>query len=267
MFVAALVVGIVSLRIFAAEQFIEEMEPAARSAQQVAAAFNRALRLSPDPQDMLETFGQSLGKSEAIRFYRVGSAPAAGPLRHASAPENVPGWFLDLISIPDVSASYPVMIGDNHVGDIVFSPDVSAEIFEKWIGFLAIAFSGLALMLLTAAIAYFIVGATLTPLHDLGQGLTRMREGDYRHLIPVSGPPEIRKSCEEANELAGTLTRLSQDNRSLLRKTVSLQDDERRDLARELHDELGPPPVRNSRQDRRPCRGHPAGPEANRRVR
>jgi signal transduction histidine kinase len=36
------------------------------------------------------------------------------------------------------------------------------------------------------------------------------------------------------------LHRLSQDNRNLLRKIVSLQDDERRDIARELHDELGP---------------------------
>ena len=34
--------------------------------------------------------------------------------------------------------------------------------------------------------------------------------------------------------------RLSHDNRNLLRKIVSLQDDERRDMARELHDELGP---------------------------
>ena len=55
--------------------------------------------------------------------------------------------------------------------------------------------------------------------------------------------PGRRRSAgvrEEANELARTLNRLSQDNRSLLRTIVSLQDDERRDMARELHDELGP---------------------------
>jgi signal transduction histidine kinase len=58
--------------------------------------------------------------------------------------------------------------------------------------------------------------------------------------IPVAGPPEIRQSCEEANALATRLAQLSQDNRDLLHRLVSLQDDERRDLARELHDELGP---------------------------
>jgi two-component system sensor histidine kinase UhpB len=33
---------------------------------------------------------------------------------------------------------------------------------------------------------------------------------------------------------------LDRENRNLLRKMVSIQDDERRDIARELHDELGP---------------------------
>jgi signal transduction histidine kinase len=67
-----------------------------------------------------------------------------------------------------------------------------------------------------------------------------MHRGDYGHAIPATGPPEIRHSCEAANDLARTLHGLSQDNRDLLRRLVSLQDDERQGLARELHDELGP---------------------------
>ncbi len=42
------------------------------------------------------------------------------------------------------------------------------------------------------------------------------------------------------NELALTLGRLSSENRSLLRRMISIQDEERRDISRELHDELGP---------------------------
>jgi two-component system sensor histidine kinase UhpB len=240
MFLAALVLGVVALRIFAADQLIDESESPARSARQVAEAFNTTLLLSPNPSHMLEAFGQALGTSGAIQFRRVGSATVKQSQGATTSFEKVPNWFLDLISIPEVGTSYPIMIGQDHVGDIVFSPDISAEIFEKWVGFLAIAVSGIALMALTGLIAYFIVGATLRPLRDLGQGLTRMREGNYQHIIATSGPPEIRQSCEEANELARTLSHLSQDNRSLLRRIVSLQDDERRDLARELHDELGP---------------------------
>jgi two-component system sensor histidine kinase UhpB len=126
------------------------------------------------------------------------------------------------------------------VGDIVFSPDVSWEIYEKWIGFLAIIVAATLLTLTTGIIAHFTVGTALQPLEDLAAGLTRMRNGDYSRAIPVAGPPEIRGSCEQANDLARRLSALSIDNRGLLHKIVSLQDDERRDIARELHDELGP---------------------------
>jgi signal transduction histidine kinase len=95
-------------------------------------------------------------------------------------------------------------------------------------------------MVLTGIIAYVFAGSALRPLQHLGEGLTRMRRGDYAKPIPVGGPPEIRQSCKEANALAATLAQLSQDNRDLMHRLVSLQDDERRDLARELHDELGP---------------------------
>jgi two-component system sensor histidine kinase UhpB len=93
---------------------------------------------------------------------------------------------------------------------------------------------------LTGIIAYFIAGAALRPLRDLGAGLSRIRNGDYGRLVVPAGPPEIRKSCEELNELARTLSQLNEDNRGLLRRIVSLQDDDRQELARELHDELGP---------------------------
>jgi two-component system sensor histidine kinase UhpB len=56
MFLAALILGVVALRIFAADQLIDESESPARSARQVADAFNATLRLSPNPAHMLEAF-------------------------------------------------------------------------------------------------------------------------------------------------------------------------------------------------------------------
>jgi two-component system, NarL family, sensor histidine kinase UhpB len=241
MFGLALLLGAVSLQIFAPAQLLEEAEPAARAARSVAAALNGALETSANPQATLDAFVQSLGSSEAIRFRRADAEASAHPPIEVRTPlGRVPHWFVHLVELPEIGATYPVTIEGKRVGDIVFAPDMSADIYEKWVGFLAIASSGIALMLLTGIIAHFVVRSALGPLQNLGDGLTRMRMGDYEHLIPATGPPEIRKSSLEANELAHTLRRLSQDNRSLLRRIVSLQDDERRDMARELHDELGP---------------------------
>jgi two-component system sensor histidine kinase UhpB len=240
MFVAALLAGGVSLQIFSATQLVEETEPAARSARAVAAALNGALGTSTNPQATLESFERSLGVSETIRFRRLGTDLGVHPADVQTPLGTVPDWFVRLLGVPEFKAAFPVTIEGKQVGDIVFAPDLSADVYEKWIGFLAIACSGMALMLSTWAIAHFTARSALRPLQNLGDGLTRMRTGDYEQPIPATGPPEIRKSAQEANELARTLNRLSQDNRSLLRRIVSLQDDERQDMARELHDELGP---------------------------
>ena len=240
MFVAALLAGGVSLQIFARAQLMEETEPAARSARAVTAALNDALRTSTNPQATLDAFVQPLGESATIRFRRLGTDLDGHPPEVQTPLGTVPDWFVRRLAIPEFKAAFPVMIEGRRVGDIVFAPDMSADIYEKWIGFLAIACSGITLMLLTGAIAHFTARSALRPLQSLGDGLTRMRTGDYEQPIAPAGPPEIRKSAQEANELARTLKRLSQDNRSLLRRIVSLQDDERQDMARELHDELGP---------------------------
>jgi signal transduction histidine kinase len=241
MFVAALLAGGVSLQIFATAQLMEETEPAARSARAVATALNGALRTSTNPQATLDAFVQPLGDSATIRFRRLGTGLDIHPPEvQTPLGTAVPDWFVRLLAIPEFKAAFPVMIEGKQVGDIVFAPDMAADIYEKWIGFLAIACSGIILMLLTGAIAHFAARSALRPLQSLGDGLTRMRTGDYEQPIAPAGPPEIRKSAQEANELARTLNRLSQDNRNLLRRIVSLQDDERQDMARELHDELGP---------------------------
>lgn len=240
MFVAALLLGAISLQLFAPMQLIEEAEPTSRSAKAVAEALNNALLISANPQQTLDAFVQSLGTSEAIRFRAGTEASAHSPLEVRTPLGRVPHWFVDLLGLPEMSAAFPVKIDGQQVGDILFSPDLAADIYEKWIGFLALVSSAIALMLLTATIAYFTAGTVVDALRNLSDGLTRMRTGDYEHLIAATGPLEIRRSSEEANELARTLNRLSQDNRGLLRRIVSLQDDERRDIARDLHDELGP---------------------------
>lgn len=64
---------------------------------------------------------------------RVPSSAKEG-LRNLQA---VPQWFVNLLTMPDIDAASPVLIDGRHVGDIVFLPDLSADLFEKWIGFLA----------------------------------------------------------------------------------------------------------------------------------
>jgi signal transduction histidine kinase len=238
-FLAALILGGILLQIFATSQLADEDELARRSTQMIAAALNTTLGTSGNPQKTLDAFVQSLGTSD-IQFRRAEEGPSLSSKEDRRELRLAPRWFINLLTVPDMEAASPVMIDGKHVGDLVFLPDLSADLFEKWVGFLALAGLVAVMMVLTGTIAYLFAESALRPLQSLGQGLTRIRRGEYATPIPIGGPPEIRQSCEEANALAATLAQLSEDNRDLLHRLVSLQDDERRDLARELHDELGP---------------------------
>jgi signal transduction histidine kinase len=240
MFIAALLMGGALLHVFTTGQLAKENEPAQRSARAVAGALNNALRSSDNPQRTLDEFVRALDPSSDIQFHPAESGSLPFAPRPLQGPHSPPRWFANLLSIPDLHIAFPVSIDGQRVGEIVFSPDLSAALYETWVGFLALAGFVVALAALTAVVARVVTGSALRPLQNLGEGLTRMRRGDYVQPIPLEGPPEIRQSCEEANELAATLAQLHQDNRDLLHRLVSLQDDERRDLARELHDELGP---------------------------
>ena len=240
MFVAALVMGGILLHAFTTSQLAEENEPAQRTTRAVADALNSALLASDNPRKTLDSFVRMLDAASDIQFRPTDAGSVSIAPRPLQGPHGPPQWFVDLLTIPDLHIAFPVTIEGKRVGDIVFSPDLSAALFETWVGFLALSGIVVALTGLTAIIAYVFAGSALRPLRDLAEGLTQMRRGDYAVPIPVAGPPEIRQSCEEANALATTLAQLNQHNRDLLHRLVSLQDDERRDLARELHDELGP---------------------------
>jgi two-component system, NarL family, sensor histidine kinase UhpB len=235
---ASLVFGVLALQIFSPEQLQYENEQGIESALSTSRALNAALSVAANPQQTLDAYAGNLSTKDAIQFRRADPNAAIPSVRIST--NKVPGWFIRLLEIPNITSSHPIMIGDQHAGDIVFSPDLSADLFEKWVGFLAIALSGSCLLILAAFSAYLTITLALRPLEALGTGLTRMQQGDYESQVPLLGPPEIRQSCEEANQLGHKLKQLVQYNRDLLHRIVSLQDDERHELANELHDELGP---------------------------
>ena len=239
MFLSALVAGLALLWIFSSDQILEENEPSARAAITIAAGLNAALAASTRPDAILAAFVDQLGSTpaDAIRFRRDGQAPAP---EQASTSGRVPEWFVKALLVPDLSQHIPVLVQGRRVGDLIFEPDLSAQTHEKWIGFLSLLAFLVGMALLASLLSFVTIGAALRPLRDLADGLVRLRTGDFSKKVDCSGPPEIRESCLSVNELAVTLGRFSSDNRSLLRRIVSIQDEERRDISRELHDELGP---------------------------
>jgi two-component system sensor histidine kinase UhpB len=84
------------------------------------------------------------------------------------------------------------------------------------------------------------VSRTLRPVGLISNALHRLEQGDYAVRAPADGPPEFVAIANRLNSLAATLQRLDEENHQLVRRMITVQDEERRDIARDLHDEIGP---------------------------
>jgi two-component system sensor histidine kinase UhpB len=118
----------------------------------------------------------------------------------------------------------------------VFANDMSAV----WQEFLDLV---LVLTLATlggAALVFVVVGQALKPLRAVGEVLPRIGRGDYAARAPLEGPPELVRLGRGVNEMASRLSAMRDRNRTLEEQLLTLQDEERADIARDLHDEIGP---------------------------
>src|SRR6185295_1471526 len=77
-------------------------------------------------------------------------------------------------------------------------------------------------------------------LQSLSKAMTDIEAGRYEARVTPGGAPELAAICTRLNHLAATLGEAVEDKRRLAERTVSLQDVERKEIARELHDEFGP---------------------------
>jgi two-component system sensor histidine kinase UhpB len=86
----------------------------------------------------------------------------------------------------------------------------------------------------------WVVGRALAPLQSLANAMASIEAERYETRVKPDGSPELAAICEKLNHLAAALGEAVAEKGRLAERIVSLQDAERREIARELHDEFGP---------------------------
>ena len=151
----------------------------------------------------------------------------------------VPDWFVRLLGVTPRVLRFPIpaMIGR---GAIMLQTDLRNEVSEVW-GQFADSLVVLGLFsLLTLLLVPWTVRRGLAPLEVAVQSFQRIGAGDYDARLAPGGAPELARLAQGFNRMAERLAGLEAKNRRLQERLQHLQEEERAELARDLHDEIGP---------------------------
>jgi len=178
---------------------------------------------------------------EGDRHQRVMLLASDGTVLAASRPAESaapPDWFVHLLRQTVSPLRLPAPGAGGETVDLV--PVYANDLAAVWAEFQDLA---LVLMLATvggAILVYVVVGRALRPLRVVAGALPRIGAGDYTVRAPEQGPPELAALGRGVNEMAERLGAMRERNRALEEQILTLQDEERADIARDLHDEIGP---------------------------
>ncbi len=100
---------------------------------------------------------------------------------------------------------------------------------------------GLGFFILLNSMVYALLSHSLRPVNRILASINRMEQGDLTTRLPAFKLPEFDRIGHSLNRMAESLAieRQLEENRQLTQLIQSHIEDERRSLARELHDELG----------------------------
>jgi signal transduction histidine kinase len=140
---------------------------------------------------------------------------------------------------PGREAIRPVLLRGAKVGEAVVWADPAALTSEAWHGAgRAIAALAIALPLLSFLV-YTALARALRPTRLIRAGLERIIANDLSTRLPPFDLAELSAIRDAFNHLAASLSEALAERSELTRRLIALQDDERRHIARELHDEFG----------------------------
>lgn len=107
------------------------------------------------------------------------------------------------------------------------------ESIKKLMGLSIVTVMSLILMLSIA------IGHALKPSKTIIKGLDKMTEDDFTSRLPNFFITEWHRTGQAINQLAAELQTTLKERKALSLKLVNIQEEERRFIARELHDEFG----------------------------
>ena len=191
----------------------------------------------------LSDWMERLAKLDKTRHLKItvgGDSPAVPtPARRSEGGSPVPGWFRWAVAPEPVVVERRINQSGKSPMSIRIAANADDEIMEAWSetrGFLLLL---IALAASIYALIHFTVGRAFKPVEVMLNELEKIERGEFDDRLPAFSLPEMDRLSRGINHLAETLGNARRENVALTRHSLAIQEDERRILAQEIHDEFG----------------------------
>ncbi|MDP3607878.1 MAG: histidine kinase [Methylophilus sp.] len=188
---------------------------------------------------VMQDFLRSLGyvRSSHIELYdHAGNPLYISPESTFKSDVVPPDWFVKLVSPEKESIQRRI-----RYGTLVVTSSPSGSVREAWSGFQQLILIGAAFFVTLNLMVYALLSHSLRPVRHILGAINRVEQGDLTVKLPDFKLPEFDKIGHSLNRMVASLDaeRQLEENRQLTHLIQKHIEDERRSLARELHDELG----------------------------
>ena len=222
----------------------EEVEAATRVAEQwLKVLVPETLADGPQARERLMEHLGAIGRIRANRlevFAVDGQRLYVSPESPYKAGRHAPEWFAGWVA-PELAER---RLEANGLA-VVLTPDTSRAVLDAWDHVGAALGWALALLLAIWLATRFAIDRALAPITEIHTALERGASGRFDQRLPEYATRELALLARSYNRLADSLdeslaenARLEQDQ-ALARALQARLEQERRAIARELHDELG----------------------------
>jgi two-component system sensor histidine kinase UhpB len=245
-----LAINIARLVVEAGPRVRAEDQSVVRLAREFVETLAFGLNDTPDPEARLSQIIDDINRLRHVSITREMAAAKSSttPARPSTPPNSPdtedekhgpPAWFIALVHPEQTVVNLPITVnGRPELLRITSHPN--DEIAEIWDGIVTQIEVGFAIAAALFLITMTVVNRALAPLQSLADAMAGIEGGAYDTRVEPDGSPELAAICNKLNHLAGALGDAVEDKRRLAERLVSLQDVERKEIARELHDEFGP---------------------------
>ena len=153
--------------------------------------------------------------------------------------DPAPLWFTRLMTPRTMSARFNITL-PQFPCVVELTSDPRSEIADVWDHVrdaftVMILFCGATLAVVSLAVAY-----ALRFFRRFQTGLQAVSDGGYDVRLDANGPPEFAALAHGFNHMAARLETFAESNQRLERQILTVQEEERAGIARDLHDEVGP---------------------------